>query len=146
MVFSTLSVRRKKKFEDDDLLEMIRHNPHLTLRRYAAILGVKKDAVGKRMKKLGFTCKRTRWVPHNLSQQNKLNRVVICQQLLEQHNTNPFLDRLVTQDEKWILYINVQCKREWSLKGHNPSTSAKAGLHPKKVLFCLWRDNFKRNN
>jgi histone-lysine N-methyltransferase SETMAR len=51
-----------------------------------------------------------------------------------------FLNWIVTGDEKWILYQNVQRKREWSQRGKTPSNTARAGLHPKKIMICVWWD------
>ena len=42
-------------------------------------------------------------------------------------------------NEKWILYNNVEWKRSWGKRNTPPTTTPKAGLHPKKVM-CLWWD------
>ena len=40
-------------------------------------------------------------------------------------------------DEKWILYNNVEWKRLWGKWNDLPPTTPKAGLHPKKVILCI---------
>ena len=52
----------------------------------------------------------------------------------------PFLKQIVTDDEKWILYNNVDQKRSWGNRNGLPPTTPKAGLHPKKVMLCIWWD------
>ncbi|XP_026830138.1 histone-lysine N-methyltransferase SETMAR-like [Ooceraea biroi] len=47
---------------------------------------------------------------------------------------------MITDDEKWILYNNVQRKRTWKKAGEGAEPVAKAGLHPMKVLLCVWWD------
>ena len=46
----------------------------------------------------------------------------------------------MTGDEKWILYNNVERKRSWGKWNEPPLTTPKAGLHPKKVMLCIWWD------
>ena len=43
-------------------------------------------------------------------------------------------------DEKWILYNKVEQKRSWDKQNEPPPTTPKAGLHPKKVMLCIWWD------
>ena len=43
-------------------------------------------------------------------------------------------------NEKWILYNNVEWKRSWGKWNEPPPTTPKAGLHPKKVMLCIWWD------
>lgn len=62
-------------------------------------------------------------------------------QNLERHEAgNLNFDQVLTEDEKWVLYVNVVRKREWRRRGEHATPTAKPGLHPKKVLFCLWWD------
>ena len=46
----------------------------------------------------------------------------------------------MTGDEKWILYNNVERKRSWGKRNEPPPTTPKVGLHPKKVMLCMWWD------
>ena len=41
-------------------------------------------------------------------------------------------------NEKWILYNNREQSRSWGKWKETPSTTQKAGLHPKKVMLCMW--------
>ena len=64
--------------------------------------------------------------------------ISISDLLYKRNEYNPFLKRIITGDEKWIIYNNVERKRSWSKRGQPPSTTSKTGLHPKKVMFCIW--------
>ncbi|GFS54360.1 histone-lysine N-methyltransferase SETMAR [Trichonephila clavipes] len=50
----------------------------------------------------------------------------------------PFFDRLITTDEKWVLHDNPKRKRQWLSPKEPPRRTAKPGLHPKKALLCIW--------
>ena len=43
-------------------------------------------------------------------------------------------------NEKWILYNNVERRRSWGKRNEPPAITPKAGLHPEKVMFCIWWD------
>ena len=43
-------------------------------------------------------------------------------------------------NEKWIVYNNREQNRSWSKWKETPPTTQKAGLHPKKVMLCMWWD------
>ena len=46
----------------------------------------------------------------------------------------------MTDNEKWILYSNVEWKRSWGKWNKPPPITPKANLHPKKVMLCIWWD------
>lgn len=50
------------------------------------------------------------------------------------------MDRIVTSDEKWIVYDNVKRKKQWLSKNTVSIPTPKPGLTLRKVLFCLWWD------
>ncbi|GFV10856.1 histone-lysine N-methyltransferase SETMAR [Trichonephila clavipes] len=53
--------------------------------------------------------------------------------LLKRHGNNPFLKRIITGDEKWVVYNNVKRKRSWSKKDKPAKTISKADIHQKKL-------------
>jgi len=67
-----------------------------------------------------------------------MDRISICESLLNRNKIDPFLKRMITGDEKWITYDNVKRKRSWSNHSEPAQTVAKPGLTVRKVLLCIW--------
>ena len=88
------------------------------------------------MHQLGYVNRFDVWVPHKLSEKNLLDHISACNSLLKHNENVPFLKQVVTGNEKWILYNNVEWKRLWG-KRNEPPTTPKASLHPKKVMLCI---------
>ena len=51
-----------------------------------------------------------------------MNRVLICDSLLRRNETEPFLKKLITGDDKWITYDKNVRKRSWSKAGQASQT------------------------
>ncbi len=49
-----------------------------------------------------------------------------------------FLDRIITCDEKWILYDNTRRSEQWLNYDEQPGHCPKPDLHPKKVMVTVW--------
>ncbi|GFY07266.1 histone-lysine N-methyltransferase SETMAR [Trichonephila clavipes] len=60
---------------------------------------------------------RSVWVPHELRKKNLSDRVRMCSSHPIRHNVEPFLDKLITGDEKWILYENIKRKESYCKPG-----------------------------
>jgi len=67
-----------------------------------------------------------------------MDRISICDSLYKRNEKIPFLvKQVVTRNEKWIIYNNVERKRSWGKRNEPPLAIPKAGLHPKKVMLCV---------
>ena len=86
---------------------------------------------------MGFDLKLHIWVPHVLIKKNKIKQISAAISLLRQFNNEPFLDRLVTSYEKWVMYNNIQCKWTWKQLGENGDAMPKPSLHPMKVMLYV---------
>ena len=53
------------------------------------------------------------WVPHELNENHKRKRFEISSTLLLRNQNDPFLNRIVTLDEKWFLYDNLKRSAQW---------------------------------
>ncbi|XP_017796120.1 PREDICTED: histone-lysine N-methyltransferase SETMAR-like [Habropoda laboriosa] len=104
------------------------------------MLNISKSTIHKHFVKLGYVNRFDVWVPHDLTEKNLMDRISICDSVYKRNEETPFLKQLVTGDEKWIIYNNVQRKRSWGKRNEPPLVTPKAGLHPKKVMLCVWWD------
>lgn len=131
---------RPKEIEDNQILECLNLNKSITAQEIAKELNVSDTEIRNRLRTMGFTCKLDKWVPHQLSEKNKFKRVEICTRLLEWNRNDPFLDRIITCDEKWVFFENITRKKTWSLRCEPPQKVARRSLTQNKVLLCIWWD------
>lgn len=129
-----------KKLNSEQLQAAIDGNPTCTTRELSKTFNVSHMTIYREMKRLGKVSKAGKWVPHELSEINRQQRVTCCVSLRSRELQAPFLDRIITGDEKWILYNNVKRKRQWLSRGSKPIPQPRSGLHPKKILLCVWWD------
>lgn len=133
---------RPTHFDEDRLRDAVEENPRLTVREMACIFNCSVGNIFNHLRAIGKVSKLGRWVPHRLSIQNKLDRVRIAKELLDRYEKGLLkLDDILTSDEKWVLYLNIVRHREWVDKGSPASATAKPGLHPLKVMLCVWWDS-----
>ena len=58
--------------------------------------------------------------------------------LLLRNKNDPFLDRVVTCDEKWILYNNRKRSAQWLDQTEAPKHFPKPSLHQQKIMVSVW--------
>ena len=131
---------RPQEVSNDDLLEVVEENPRVTTDELAIMFDCSNSTIFEHLKSLGKKCKAGRWVPHTLTANNRTQRLSICTSLLLKQRREPFFDRLVTGDEKWVLYDNVTMRKQWLSPGQSPAPTARRELHPRKVLLSVWWD------
>ena len=131
---------RPVEAESDQIETLIENYQRYTTRETADILKISKSSAESHLHQLGYVHQFDVWVPHELSKKNLLDRISACDSLHKRNANVPFLKQIVTSGEKWILYNNVEWKRSWGKRNEPPPITPKAGLHPKKVMVCIWWD------
>ena len=131
---------RPSNFNDQALLSAVEEDESLTTRMLAEDFNVDHSTIVRRLKKLGKVWKLAGWVPHELSENNKAERVRIFTELLKRNEQTSFLNKnLVTGDESWLLFKNVKRKKVCVSPGMLPKGIPKS-VHCKKVMWCVWWD------
>ena len=97
----------------DQVIALIDSDRQITVREIATRLKVGKSTVSEHLSKLQMIKKLDVWVPHALTEKNRIDRISICDLLYKRNEYDPFLKRIVTGNEKWIIYNNVVRKRSW---------------------------------
>lgn len=97
-------------------------------------------------KTLGYHKLSARWVPKQLTDQNKLLRVQCAQEVLERYELegNDFLDLIVTGDETWVAHYTPEAKRQSLQWRHSTSPAAKkfkTTISGKKVMASVFWDS-----
>ncbi|XP_017791461.1 PREDICTED: histone-lysine N-methyltransferase SETMAR-like [Habropoda laboriosa] len=131
---------RPSLIDDDVVVNLLQNSPRISTEEVAEELTVDRSTAFRRIKKLGYNLKLDAWVSHWLTEANQLNRISAAISLLGRLDKEPFLSRLVTGDEKWILYNNFQRKRTWKMSNERSDPMAKSNLHPEKVMLSVWWD------
>jgi [histone H3]-lysine36 N-dimethyltransferase SETMAR len=124
-----------------DLQQLLEEDPGQSSRQLGEQLGCHQKTVLRHLHELGKVHKASVWVPHQLTEDNKLQRVTTCMSLLSRHNCEPFLNRIIAADEKWVDYDKTSRKWQWLDPHEAPATTPKPDLHPKRQLLCVWWDS-----
>lgn len=136
---------RPRELNLAELENLIVQNPKATTRELESILDFDHTTIYRGLIKLEKVQKWGTWVPKELTEFDKNRRVVAASTLLKLHTEcvesgKLFFERIVTGDEKWVLYLNNENRKEWRGRNEDASPRVKDGLHPKKILLSIWWD------
>lgn len=127
---------------DDEVLEsLLKEDPRQTVRELAEKMQVSHGTIEYHLHQLGKVHKWGIWIPHELSETQLLHRVEILSSHLTRYKSRPFLNQIVTGDEKWVLYVNLRKRKQWLDLGETPGTEVKPEVHEKKVMLSIWWDD-----
>ena len=129
---------RKNSLDNAVLKAMVERDPHVTVRELAEELSVGVATISRHLNDIGKTKKMDKWVPHELTESNRTRRYEISSALLLRNTNDPFLDRIVTCDEKWLLYDNRKRSAQWLDRDEPPKQFPKPNAHPKKTMVIVW--------
>jgi histone-lysine N-methyltransferase SETMAR len=133
--------RPETKLDNDELKALVESDPAQSARELALKFNVSKATILAHLHEIGKVKKLDKWVPHELNDVQKRNRLEACLSLLVRHKNEPFLDRIVTCDEKWILYDNHKRSYQWLDSDETAKQCPKPNLHQKKLMVSVWWSN-----
>lgn len=130
--------RPESKVCNDKLKMIIESNPCQSAQELSVKFGVTKKTILDHINQIGKVKKLDKWVPHELNAKQKEKRLQACLMFLSRQKFDPFLNRIVTCDEKWIRYDNRKRSSQWLDKDEPPKHSPKRNIHEKKLMVSVW--------
>ena len=112
---------------------MVEKNPGNTVRDYAEV-GMFPKTISRHLKLLGKVEKMDKWVPQEQNKNHNHKRFEISSSLFLRNQNDPFLNRIITCDEKWILCDNRKRSAQWLDADKAPHYFIYPKLHQKKVM------------
>lgn len=94
---------RPVEVDDAQIKAIIDSDRHSTTREIADKLHVSHTCIENHLKQLGYVQKLDIWVPHELKETHLTQRINSCDLLKKRNENDPFLKRLITGDEKWVV-------------------------------------------
>ena len=64
------------------------------------------ESIHQHLQQLGKILKHGVWVPIKLSDKHKVQGIFLITYFIRMNEREPFLDRIVIGDEKWVIYVN----------------------------------------
>ncbi len=127
----------------DAVRDLVNKDPHISIDYIADILDVSHGSVDTILKQhLGLRKISSRWVPHQLTQQQRQQRIDICVENLTKFENGTWrLCDIVTGDESWFYHRKISSKQEsqaWVPVGGSPPTVVKRHLFEKKTMFIIF--------
>jgi histone-lysine N-methyltransferase SETMAR len=128
----------------DAVRELVENDPHVTYEMIEHQVDIGSHAVCQILHdhlKLRKIC--ARWVPHFLTNEQKVNRVNWCQQMLQKYERGRSrrVSDIVTGDETWIYYYDPPTKRQstvWIGENEPRPTKVKKSRSVGKRMFAMF--------
>lgn len=129
---------RPETCTNEEIQQYLAQNPRATCLEMGQAFNCDESTIRKRLHAQNFIKKLDKWVPHKLTEENKITRLTIANSLIARNKAEPIIDRIITCDEKWIEYDNSRRSGQWVERGKPGGTMPKKDLHPKKILITVW--------
>ena len=122
---------------------LIEGDPHISYSRLEAYTSITRPILFKIIHEgLNMSKKASRWIPHKLTDEQKLNRLEICQRNLSLIKSGKLrLCDIVTGDESWIYHRKIEKKAmnsSWVINGEPPRTVVKRDRFEPKSMFAIF--------
>ncbi len=123
--------------------QLIADNPYISLKRIEMQTSFSRGTIQNIIHNhLNLRKITSRWVPHNLTSENKARRVAICQKNLVKFDEGKWrISDIMTGDESWIYHRQIRHKQSnasWIAPGEPPRTIVRRDRFEPKSMFTIF--------
>ncbi|GFY71818.1 histone-lysine N-methyltransferase SETMAR [Trichonephila inaurata madagascariensis] len=129
---------RPRPLVDEALQAVIEGDSSQKYSELARQVNTSSETVKLHLHLLGKTYRPSKWIPHTLLEVHKQQRVTDCLSLLSRHRSASILNRVLTSDEKWVLYDTPKHSKHWLSPQDTVPHSARPPMNPLKIMLYVW--------
>lgn len=123
--------------------DLVDDDPHISIEHIADMLDISHGSVDTILKQHLLLKKiSSKWVPHQLTQQQRQKRMDICIENLQKLEGGTWrLCDIITGDESWFYHRKIQSKqgsKVWLSKGQHPPTEVRRQPFEEKTMFVIF--------
>ena len=123
--------------------DLIEEDPHISYSRLEAYTSLNRNTLVKIIHEaLNLSKRASRWIPHKLTDEQKLKRLTACQRNLDLVNSGKLrLCDIITGDESWIYHRKIEKRAmnsSWVAEGETPRTVVKRDRFEPKSMFAIF--------
>ena len=129
----------------DAVRELIKQYRHVTYREIEESLGISMTSINKILHEhLAVKEICSRWIPHNLTNAQKIARVDWCKEILKKYDRGASKDvyKIVTDDESWIYAYELETKQQSTVRVFedepNPTKVVRGRSTLKQTVACFF--------
>ncbi|GFW16292.1 histone-lysine N-methyltransferase SETMAR [Trichonephila clavipes] len=131
-------IGRPQALDDEALQAAIEENSSQTYGELVRQINTSSETVRLHLHRVGKTYRLSKWVPHTLLEVHKLQREAACLLLLSRHFSASIFNRVLTSDEKWVLYDTPKRSKHRLSPQDTVPHSARPPMYPRKIMLCVW--------
>lgn len=119
------------------LRSIIAQHPQMSIRELTRIFGVGRTTIHRRLREMGYLKRRSVRYRFQPLRDNREQRVEICVSLLLKSLAGSFLDRIITCDERWLIYESSPAKY-WSPQSKRVVLPKSSRPSPLRIQVSVW--------
>lgn len=127
------------KIDNEVILDILKQKPFSSARSIAEELEVSPHTIINILEtKLGFRLLHLKWIPHFLTDKQRIIRMEKASELLELlRKKNKMFKYIITGDESWIFYNNP-IKQAWTLEGNSFPSNINRTIADQKIMLTVF--------
>lgn len=95
---------RPQNLDDTRIFEAIGRDPLISTTDLYLELNIKRNAIRATLQRAGLVNVNIMWVPAEISPEQRQERIDLSAELVQRHESDPFLGRVIFEGEKFITY------------------------------------------
>jgi histone-lysine N-methyltransferase SETMAR len=132
-------IGRRKKRKKTMIMKLIEEKPNISLREIGLSTNIHKDTAKRIIRdEIGFIRTNSKWIPYELTDDQKTKRMELSEKLLEILIRVPEKEKrnIITMDETWLYWKNPVTSL-WQLPGNERPKKIKLNIGSKKLLLTV---------